>query len=238
MTTSADLLRLLRTWSPALPPVDRIAVLSALVAYWHGERVGRLPPVAANVSLPPALEWLYAEVAARNPQASERPAANWVDGGPLVFFNHLRNPRRFEVDTSGNLTFLIEQQGVYRCGTPAGSADGSVFRQEMHSTEWRKCAETLSDFLLWWVVFELCVGRPRVLWGLFSPAEAANITGHLVPVNTGEVSTYTVSHRIWHGADAAVILSPSGTKEVCLEAVARDGHALDALRHLAVWQER
>src|SRR5262249_41025083 len=139
---------------------------------------------------------------------------------------------------------LIEQQGVYRCGTPVGSADGPVFRQEMHSTDWRQCGDSLSDFLLWWVVFELRVCRPHTMWGLFPPAEAARITGRLVAVQTGVVSvhtglvsTYGVSHRIWHDANLAVLSSPSGAKEICLEAVAREARCLETLRGLADWQE-
>jgi hypothetical protein len=237
MTDSGELLLLLRTWSPALPLGDRLAVLSALVAYWHGER-GALPGfVETNIPLPAALRWLYSEVAARNPRAFERYAPGWIYGDPLVIFNSLRNPKEFEVDASGKLTFLIEQQGVYRCGTSAGSGDGPVFRQEMHSTDWRYCGDSLSDFLLWWIVFELRVCRPHTMWGLFPPATAARITDQLVPVNTGLVSTYGVSHRIWHEADLAVLSSPSGPKEICLEAVAREGRYLDALRRLAEWQE-
>ena len=166
MTDSGELLRLLRSWSPALPLDARLAVLSALATYWHGERSVRPLPVNTNVPLPAALKWLYSEVAARNLRAFERYAPGWVCGGPLVIFNSLRNPQQFEVDASGKLTFLIEQQGVYRCGTPAGSGDGPVFRQEMHSTDWRNCADSLSDFLLWWIVFELRVCRPQTVWGL------------------------------------------------------------------------
>jgi hypothetical protein len=237
MTDSGELLRLLRTWSPALPLDDRLAVLSTLVAYWHGERTAPLLPVETNVPLPAALRWLYSEVSARNPRSFERYAPGWVYGAPLVIFNSLRNPQQFEVDASSKLTFLIEQQGVYRCGTPVGSGDGPVFRQEMHSTAWRQCADSMSDFLLWWVVFELRVCRPHTMWGLFPPAEAARITEQLVPVNTGLVSTYGVSHRIWHEADLAVLSSPSGAREICLEAVAREGRCLEVLRALADWQE-
>lgn len=237
MGDASELLRSLRSWSPALPLDDRLEVLSALVTYWHGQRSAQPLPVQTNVSLPPALKWLYSEVAARNPRAFERYAPGWVYGDPLVIFNSLRNPQQFEVDASGKFTFLIEQQGVYRCGTPVGSDDGPVFRQEMHSTDWQNCADSLSDFLLWWIVFELRVCRPHTMWGLFPPAEAARITEQLVPVNTASVSTYGVSHRIWHAADLAVLSAPSGAKEVCLEAVARDGRCLEALRRLADWQD-
>jgi hypothetical protein len=237
MSDSGELLRLLRTWSPTLPLDDRLKVLSALVTYWHGERVAQPRPVDANLPMPAALNWLYSEVAARNPQAFEGYAPGWVRGDPLVIFNSLRDPRQFEVDASGKFTFLIEQQGVYRCGTPAGTGEGPVFRQEMHSTGWRNCADSLSDFLLWWIVFELRVCRPHTLWGLFAPEEAARITAPLVQVNTGNVSTYGTSHRIWHTNDLAMISSPSGAKEVCVEAIAGDRRCLDRLRSVAVWEE-
>jgi hypothetical protein len=216
---------------------DRLTALSALVAYWHGECIVAPRPPEANLSLPAALNWLYSEISARNPSAFEAYSQGWVRGDPLVVFNSLRDPRRFEVDESGKLTFLIEHQGVYRCGTPAGATDGPVFRQEMHSTDWRCCADSLSDFLVWEIVFELRVCRQQTLWGLFSPEEAARITAPLVLVHTGNVSTYGTSHRIWHASDLAIISSPGGVKEVCVEAIARDGRCLERLRSVAVWEE-
>jgi hypothetical protein len=237
MTDSGELLRLICTWSPALPLDDRLNVLSALVAYWHGERVAQPCPVEANLPLPAALSWLYSEIAARNPPAFETYAPGWVQGDPIVIFNSPRDPRQLEYDAAGMLTFLIEQQGVSRCGTPADAGDGPVFRQEMHSTAWRRCADSLSDFLLWWIVFELRVCRSYTMWGLFPPREAARITDQLAPVNMGTVSTCGVGHRVWHAADLALLSSPSGATKVCLEAVARDGHSLEALRRLGVWQE-
>ncbi len=212
MQDSDELLRSLRTWSPALPLAGRLAVLSALVAYWHGARVVPPRPPDANLPLPAALNWLYAEVSARNPRPFGGYASGWVRGDPLVVFNGLRDPRRFEVDHTGTLTFLVEHQGVFRCGTPAGATDGPVFRQEMHSAAWRRCADALSDFLLWAVVFELRVCREHTLWGLFSPEEAARITAPVAEVNTGDVSTYGVGHRIWHGSGLAMISSPSGAE--------------------------
>jgi hypothetical protein len=237
MRDADELLRSLRSWSPSLPLTDRLTVLPAFVAYWHGERVVTPRPTDANIPLPAALDWLYSEIFARNPRAFEAYCSGWVRGDPVVIFNSLRDPRRFEVDESGKFTFLIEHQGVYRCGTPAGATDGPVFRQEMHSTDWRCCADSLSDFLLWEVVFELRVCRQHTLWGLFSPEEVARITAPLVEVKTGNVSTYGTSHRIWHASDLAMISSPSGAKEVCVEAIARNRGRLDRLRSLAVWEE-
>jgi hypothetical protein len=95
----------------------------------------------------------------------------------------------------------------------------------------------LSDFLLWWIVFELRVCRQHTMWGLFPPEEAARITAPLSQVNTGNVSTYGTSHRIWHASDLAMISSPSGAKDVCVEAIARDSRYLDRLRRVAVWEE-
>lgn len=237
MTDSGELLRLLRTWSSALPLDDRLAVLTALVEYWHGERRAPLLPVETNVPLPAALRWLYSEVAARNPRSFERYAPGWVSGDPLVVFNSLRNPQQFEVDASSKVTFLIEQQAVYCCGTPAGSGDGPVFLQEMHSTDWRNCADSLSDFLLWWIVFELLVCQPHTMWCLLPLADAAKITEQLVPVNTGVVSTYGEGHRIWHESDLAVLSGPSGPRKICLQAVAREDRCLEGLRGLADWEE-
>ncbi len=142
MQDSDELLRLLRTWSPGLSLADRLTILSAFVAYWHGDRIVPLRPPDANLPLPLALSWVYSEVSARNPRAFEEYGSGWVRGDPIVNFNSLRDPRCFEVDGSGMLVFLIEQQGVYCCGTPAGPSDGPVFRQEMHSTAWR-CSRRL-----------------------------------------------------------------------------------------------
>src|SRR4051794_2639771 len=197
MQDSDELLRSLRTWSPALSVADRLTVLSALVAYWHGQPLVTPRPAEATPPLPLALSWIYSKISARNPRAFEGYGSGWVRGDPLVIFNSLRDPRRFEVDESGKLTFLIEHQGVYRCGTPAGAGDGPVFRQEMHSAAWRCCADSLSDFLLWEIVFDLRVCREHTMWGLFSPEDAARITAPMVQVNTGSVSTYGTSHRIW-----------------------------------------
>src|SRR5947209_2215214 len=145
MQDSDELLRLLRTWSPGLSLADRLEVLSALVAYWHGEQIVPPRPPDANLPLPLALSWVYSAISARNPRAFEEPCSGWVCGDPILIFNSLRDPRCFEVDGSGILTFLIEQQAVYRCGSPVGASDGPVFRQEMHATAWQCCADSLSD---------------------------------------------------------------------------------------------
>jgi hypothetical protein len=236
MQDSDALLQLLRTWSPGLSLADRLTILSALVEYWHGEQT--FPPQTpdANLRLPLPLSWVYSEISARRFRAFEEYSSGWVRGDPIVIFNSLRDPRCFEVDGSGMLTFLVEQQAVYRCGTPAGASDGPVFRQEMHSTAWRCCADSLSDFLLWAIVFELKDSREHSMWGLFAPEEAARITAPMVQVDTGNVSTYGTSHRIWHASDLAIISSPNGVNELCLEAVARNRRCLDLLRSVAVWE--
>ena len=97
-------------------------------------------------------------------------------------------------------------------------------------------SDSLSDFLLWAIVFELKYCREQTMWGLFSPEEAARITAPMVQVDTGNVSTYSTSHRIWHASDLAIISSPSGLNESCLEAVARNPRCLDLLRTAAVWE--
>ncbi len=74
------------------------------------------------------------------------------------------------------------------------------------------------------------------MWRLFSPEEAARITAPMVQVDTGNVSTYGTSHRIWHASDLAIISSPSGVNESCLGAVARNSRCLDLLRTVAVWE--
>jgi hypothetical protein len=237
MQDSDKLLRSLGTWSPALAVADRLTVLSALVAYWHGKQTAKPRPVQANLPLPPALGWVYSEIAARNPRAFEGHCPGWVNGDPLMNFNSLRDPRSIEVDESGKLTFLIEQQSVYRCGTPADASDGPVFRQEMHSTAWRRCADSLSDFMLWAIVFELKVCGEHTIWGLFSPEEAARLTAPMVQVNMGKVSTYGSRHQICHASNLAVMSTPNGAKEVCLEVIARNGRRLDELRKLAEWEE-
>src|SRR5438270_376588 len=136
MIPTTELLKLLRSWSSDLPVSSRISVLGALVEYWHGERPAYDQPVTANIPLPPALAWLYAEIAARNSDAFS--GSPWISGYPMIIFNSPRNPGEFEVDETGTFAFLIEQQGVYRCGAQFGDEDGPVFRQD--ETEWSRCA--------------------------------------------------------------------------------------------------
>jgi hypothetical protein len=234
MGDSDSLLRSLATWSSDLPIFDRLTVLTDLVAYWHGDRVADPQPVVTNRPVPPALGWLYSEIAARNTDAFTRHGPDWVRGGPIMGFNSPRNPGRYQVDESGKITFLVEQQGVFRCGTPADEIDGPVFRQEMHGTSWRRCADRLSDFLLWEIVFELHVCRRDFLWGLFPPEAAAKITEGMLEVKTGNVSTYGVRHKVYHAHEVAMISTPS-KDEVCLEPIARTREALAALKRMATW---
>src|SRR5262245_55055010 len=98
MQDPGELLRSLRSWSTELCLAGRLTVLSALVAYWHGEPLVQPRPVDANLPLPPALGRVYSEIAARADRAFEGSGSGWVRGDPIVIFNRLRDPSRFEVD--------------------------------------------------------------------------------------------------------------------------------------------
>jgi hypothetical protein len=230
MEESVELLRSLSTWSEDLPLANRLTVLTTLVDYWHGERLIKPQPVKANLPIPLALSWLYSEITARNPSAFKSLCSGWVHGDPIMLFNFPREPDSFEVDESGIITFLLEQQGVFRCGTLSEASDGPVFRQEMNATTWRCCADRLSDFLLWEIVFELQVCRRETLWGLFPPELAGTIIKPMLEMNTGNVSTYGTHHQVYHANNIAIILTSNSKAEVCLEAVARTRESLETLK--------
>jgi hypothetical protein len=53
----------------------------------------------------------------------------------------------------------------------------------------------------------------------------------------GDVSTYGVTHKVYHADDIAMI-STLSRREISLEALARMRKSLDALRILGIWHER
>jgi hypothetical protein len=227
-----ELKPLLETWGPGLPVERRVVVLQALVGYWFDDAPASRQPISASVPLPAPLEWVYSEVVSRNPRVLGQ--EHWMTGVPILY-NPLRNPGKLQMDAAGILAFQIEQQGVYQCGCRAGDPDGPVYRRDTDTDEWVRCASRLSDFLLWAIVFELIVCRERSLWGLFTPADAAKITGEMTHVYSEKVTTYRVGSEVYHADGIAVLASENSATETCLEAVACTDEAFERLAALEGW---
>ncbi|MCC2669932.1 MAG: hypothetical protein K0Q72_2403 [Armatimonadetes bacterium] len=154
-----------------------------------------------------------------------------------MLYNSLRNPDELEVDASGISPFLIEQQGVYRCGTRVEDDDGPVFRQDYGASDWRPCASRLSDFLLWALVYELMVCRELTVWGYFTPDHAAKVTAEMTRVAMGGVSTYGIESDIYHADEIAIFWSENKPTEICLEGIARSAAGFARLTTLGEWSD-
>jgi len=190
----------LQRWSSDLSVEERLATLTEFIRYWYGvppcERVGA--PLALPDFLPTPLKWLYRTIADYDEAAFRSELSGWMRRGVFIEFHTLKHPSHIDVDESGFIEFVDEDQSVYQCATTNNRGDDPpVFRRDLGEQRWEPHMARLSDFLLMLVVFELTYSAPNQAWGMFPEDIFQEFIARLVHVDIG--------HAPWTVGDPHVV---------------------------------
>lgn len=158
----------LRRWPSQSSVEERLATLTEFIRYWYGvppsERVD--VPLTLPDFLPVPLKWLYHTTANHDQAALQSELGGWMQRSVFIEFHTLKHPWHIEVDESGFIEFVNENQGVYQCATTNNrSDDPSVFSRDFGEQRWGHHMSRLSDYLLKLLVFELTYSAPNQAWG-------------------------------------------------------------------------
>lgn len=233
-----DLCRRLQRW-PSQPTVDeRLPTLTEFTRYWYGappcEQTDA--PLALPDFLPSPLQWLYQTVAIHDQTALQSECGGWMEAGLLFEFNWLKHPLHIEVDESGFIEFVNENQCVCQWATTIQPDDPPVFCKGFGDEPWEPHMARLSDFLLAILFFELTYKAPHQAWGMFPTDVFQEFIGRLVHVDVGHAPLLADSPTsFYHGTGVAILsgVNPDGT--YCVQLAARTAEVLKPLMSLVEW---
>jgi len=229
----------LQRWLSELSIEERLATLTEFIRYWYGEppreRAGTR--LALSDSLPAPLRWLYRTIADYDEAPFQSEISGWMHRGVFIEFHSLKHPSHIDVDESGFIEFVNENQGVYQCATTNNQGDDPpAFIKDFGDEPRERLVPRLSDFLLMLLVFELTYGAPNGAWGMFPAEVFQEFVAPLVHVD--------IKHATWMGGDSWTIhhgtdlvvssaVNPDGSQAV--QVAARTAAVLKTLESLVKW---
>jgi hypothetical protein len=229
----------LQRWLSERSIEERLATLTEFIRYWYGEppreRLGA--PLALPGFLPAPLKWLYQTIADYDEGPFRSALSGWMRRGVFIEFHSLKHPSHMDVDESGFIPFVNENQGVYQCATTNSRGDDPpVFLKDFGEEPWEPLMARLSDFLLMLLVSELTYGAPNGAWGMFPAEVFQKFVAPLVHVD--------IERAIWlggapwtihHGTDLAASSALNSDGSQCVQVAARTADVLNTLESMVKW---